>query len=57
MSEEDIRKEVDGASIIVKVTGKTSKTITIPDTVCEFYGIDFADIIRISIKDIRRGKK
>ena len=56
MSEEDIRKEVDGASIIVKVTGKTSKTITIPDTVCEFYDIDFGDIIRLSIKDIKHKK-
>lgn len=57
MSERDVSKGVDDASIIVKVTGKTSKTITIPDTVCEFLGINFGDIVKLDIKDIKRGKK
>ena len=57
MSEGEKKREVDDASIIVKVTGKTSKTITIPDTVCEFLGIDFGDIVKLNIKDIKRGKK
>ena len=43
--------------IIVKVTGNTSKTITIPDTVCEFLDIDFGDILKLKIQDKRKGKK
>ena len=57
MSEDEKARDRDETTIIVKVTGKTSKTITIPDTVCEFYGIDFSDIVRISIRDIKKGKK
>jgi DNA-binding Xre family transcriptional regulator len=47
----------DDDIIIVKVTGNTSKTITIPDTVCEFLDIDFGDILKLKIKDKRKGKK
>jgi len=43
--------------VIVKVTGNTSKTITIPDTVCEFLDIDFGDILKLKIQDKRKGKK
>ena len=47
----------DDDIIIVKVTGKSSKTITIPDTVCEFLDIDFGDILKLKIQDKRKGKK
>ncbi len=47
----------DDNIVIVKVTGKTSKTITIPDTVCEFLDIDFGDILKLRIQDKRKGKK
>ncbi|MEM3074522.1 MAG: hypothetical protein QW727_01100 [Candidatus Pacearchaeota archaeon] len=43
--------------IIAKVTGKSSKTITIPDTVCEFLGIDFGDLLKLRIQDIKKGKR
>jgi DNA-binding Xre family transcriptional regulator len=46
----------DDNIVIVKVTGKTSKTITIPDTVCEFLDIDFGDILKLRIQDKRKGK-
>ena len=57
MSDSGKKSDIDETSIIVKVTGNTSKTITIPDTVCEFLGIDFGDIVKLNIKDIKRGKK
>tara|TARA_Y100000310_G_scaffold99186_1_gene96962 strand:- start:2671 stop:2856 length:186 start_codon:yes stop_codon:yes gene_type:complete len=44
-------------SFIVKVTGKSSKTITIPDTVCEFLGVEFGDLLKLKIQDKKRGKK
>ena len=58
MSESDrIKKDEDDNIFIVKVTGNTSKTITIPDTVCEFCDIDFGDLIKLVIKDIKSGKQ
>jgi hypothetical protein len=59
MSEGEEKKEVEDITFIVKVTGKTSKTITIPDTVCEFSDIEFGDILRLKVQNIkkRKGKK
>ena len=54
MSEGDEHRGVEDTTIIVKVTGRSSKTITIPDTVCEFSGIDFGDILKLTIKDIKK---
>ena len=48
---------VDDDIIIVKVTGKSSKTITVPDTVCEFLDIDFGDILKLKILDRKKAKK
>lgn len=47
----------DDDIIIVKVTGKSSRTITIPDTVCEFLDIDFGDILKLKITDKKKVKK
>ncbi len=48
---------VDDDIVIAKVTGKTSKTITIPDTVCEFLDINFGDILKLKILDKKESKK
>ena len=57
MPETEKKKEVDDNIIIVKVTGNTSKTITIPDTICDFCDIDFGDIIKLKIQEIKKAKK
>jgi len=57
MSEKDIDKKEKEGDFIVKVTGNTSKTITIPDAVCEFCDIDFGDLIKLKITEIKSGKK
>jgi len=44
-------------SFIVKVTGKSSKTITIPDTVCKFLDIDFGDILKLNIQDKKKVRR
>ena len=51
---EDSQKGVDNNIFIVRVTGKTSKTIVIPDTVCEFADIGFGDILKLDIKAIKK---
>jgi len=54
---EDSQNDVENNIFIVRVTGKTSKTIIIPDTVCEFADINFGDILKLDIKAIKKGKK
>ena len=53
---QESKKEGQDNIFIVRVTGKTSKTIIIPDTVCEFVGIDFGDILKLNIQEIKPGK-
>jgi hypothetical protein len=38
---------------IVKVTGNSSKTINIPDAVCEFCGINNGDLIKLKLIEKR----
>ena len=42
---------------IVKVTGTHSRTINIPDAVCDFCDVDTGDIIKLKILEIKPKKK
>ena len=47
-------KEGEGNIFIVRVTGKTSKTIIVPDTICDFFNITFGDILKLNIQEIKK---
>ena len=55
MNETDLsRKNI----FIVKVRGKeNSKTVQIPDSVCEFCGINLGDLIKLEIIETKPSKK
>jgi len=55
MGEADLnRKNI----FIVKVRGKeNSKTVQIPDSVCEFCNINLGDLIKLEILEIKTSKK
>ena len=55
MNKSDLKERDD--IFIVKVTGTNSKTIIIPDAVCDFSDINFGDIIKLKILEIKSEKK
>lgn len=55
MIETDLNRE---NIFIVKVRGKeNSKTIQIPDAVCEFCNINLGDLIKLEVIEIKPSKK
>ena len=55
MDKKDLKEKDD--IFIVKVTGTHSRTINIPDAVCDFCDIDTGDIIKLKILEIKSNKK
>ena len=55
MNKTDLKDKDD--IFIVKVTGTNSKTINIPDAVCEFSDIAPGDIIKFKILEIKSNRK
>jgi len=55
MNKSDLKERDD--IFIVKVTGTNSRTIIIPDAVCDFSDIHFGDIIKLKILEIKSEKK
>ena len=55
MNKTDLKEKDD--IFIVKVTGTNSRTINIPDAVCEFCDINSGDIVKLKILEIKSEKK
>ena len=55
MDKSDLKERDD--IFIVKVTGTNSRTINIPDAVCEFSDIHTGDIIKLKILEIKSEKR
>ncbi len=55
MDKSDLKERDD--IFIVKVTGTNSRTINIPDPVCEFSDIHTGDIIKLKILEIKSEKR
>ena len=55
MDKTDLKEKDD--IFIVKVTGTNSRTINIPDAVCDFCNIFSGDIIKLKILEIKSETK
>lgn len=55
MEKSDLR--YDDNVFIVKVTGSSSKTINIPNEVCEFCNVNNGDLIKLKLLDVKKGDK